>query len=277
MEQNRKIRILSLFSGCGGLDLGFLGGFSFSGKRYDRLNTDVVFANDFDPDAVKCYNSNPLLVKDSAQSVCRDVRDIADEEFPDFDILIAGFPCQPFSNAGNRKGVNDKNGRGTLFEECERVLKSKIKQGKTPKAFVFENVRGILSSKMPDGKTTVPDEIKKRMEKLGFNVSLKLVCAADYGVPQMRYRVLIVGTRRDLKKFDFDQMQFLVEKNKIPSLSYGKYEKLLLGSILFDAPKDVFWEYSKATQDMIEKIGPCKHGKNALKFFEKNFSISAIA
>lgn len=275
-KKAEKVKVLSLFSGCGGLDLGFLGGFSFSGQKYGRLDTDIVFANDFDQDAVRCYNDNPLLVKDSAKSVCKDVREIANEEFPDFDILIAGFPCQPFSNAGNRKGVNDDNGRGTLFEECERVLKSKIGQGKCPRAFVFENVRGILSSKMPDGKTTVPEEIRKRMEKLGFNVSMKLVCAADYGVPQMRYRVLIIGTRKDLKKFDFEEMKALVERDRIPSLNFGKSEKLLLGSILSDVPEDEYWEYTKATQDMIEKIGPCRHGKSALKFFRKEFSKSEM-
>ena len=65
-----------------------------------------------------------------------DIRNVDAESIPDFDILLAGFPCQPFSNAGNRKGVNDKNGRGTLFEECERILKSKVLKGKRPKAFV---------------------------------------------------------------------------------------------------------------------------------------------
>lgn len=215
-------------------------------------------------------------MKESARSVCRDVREIADGEFPDFDVLIAGFPCQPFSNAGNRKGVNDGNGRGTLFEECERVLRSKIRQGKTPRAFVFENVRGILSSKMPDGKTTVPEEIRKRMERLGFNVAMKLVCAADYGVPQMRFRVLIVGMRNSLKEFDFGKMKDVVERYRIPSLSYGNSERLLLGSVLSDVPEDEYWKYTKATQDMIEKIGPCRHGKAALEFFRKAFSKSEM-
>ncbi len=270
-QTQKKIKVLSLFSGCGGLDLGFLGGFSFSGKDYERLDTDVVFANDFDPDAVNCYNSNALLVKDSAKSICKDVREIEDEDFPDFDIMIAGFPCQPFSNAGNRKGVNDKNGRGTLFEECERILKYKITQKKKPKAFLFENVRGILSSKMPDGKTTVPNEIKARMEKLGYNVSMQLVCASDYGVPQKRYRVLIVGVDKKIGSFDFEKIKELVQKENIPSESFGKQEKLLLGSILKDVPKEDFWEYTKATQNMIEKIGPCAHGARALKYFKKDF------
>ncbi len=123
-------KIASLFSGCGGLDLGFSGGFSFYGKQFDRLNTQIVFANDFDKDAAMCYNSNKLLVDDGVKCLLEDIRNVDANNIPDFDILLAGFPCQPFSNAGNRKGVNDKNGRGTLFEECERILKNKVNNGK---------------------------------------------------------------------------------------------------------------------------------------------------
>lgn len=112
--------IASLFSGCGGLDLGFTGGFAFMGKEFERLDTEIVFANDLDQDAANCYNANPLLTADGADCLLQDIRTVNANDIPDFDILLAGFPCQPFSNAGNRRGVNDANGRGTLFEECER-------------------------------------------------------------------------------------------------------------------------------------------------------------
>ena len=191
--------IASLFSGCGGLDLGFTGGFVVQGREYERLDTTVVFANDFDQDAANCYNANPLLTADGTDCLLQDIRTVNADDIPDYDILLAGFPCQPFSNAGNRRGVNDANGRGTLFEECERILRAKIHAGHRPQAFVFENVRGILSSKMPDGVTTVPQEIANRMHALGYNVSLQLVCASDYGVPQQRYRVLIVGIDNQLR------------------------------------------------------------------------------
>ena len=204
----RIYKIASLFSGCGGLDLGFTGGFDFMGKEYKKLNTKIVFANDFDADACNCYNSNSLLVKDGVDCYLEDIRKVSVNTIPDFDILLAGFPCQPFSNAGNRKGINDANGRGTLFEECERIIQAKIEKGKRPKAFLFENVRGILSSKMPDEKTTVPQEIQLRMEKLGYGISIKLVCSSDYGVPQQRYRVLIVGIDKELNigTFNFDSL-----------------------------------------------------------------------
>ena len=186
-------KIASLFSGCGGLDLGFTGGFYFGKHYFERLNTKIVFANDFDQDAYTCYNANHLLTKDGVESILADIRDVEVSEIPDFDILLAGFPCQPFSNAGNRKGVNDTSGRGTLFAECERVIRGKIDNGHRPQAFVFENVRGILSSKMEDNVTTVPQEIEKRMNLLGYDVSMHLVCASDYGVPQKRERIIIVG------------------------------------------------------------------------------------
>ena len=110
-----KFKIASLFSGCGGLDLGSLVASLSTIEISLRLDTQIVFANDFDKDAATCYNSNALLTAHGCQCRLEDIRNIDASEIPDFDILLAGFPCQPFSNAGNRKGVNDDNGRGTLF------------------------------------------------------------------------------------------------------------------------------------------------------------------
>lgn len=268
--------VASLFSGCGGLDLGFTGGFDFRGHQYERLDTHIVFANDFDQDAYNCYNSNHLLTDDGAECRLEDIRNIRTEEIPNFDILLAGFPCQPFSNAGNRKGVNDDNGRGTLFAECERIISEKINAGHRPQAFVFENVRGILSSKMPDGKTTVPEEIINRMHRLGYGVTLHLVCASDYGVPQKRYRVLIVGVDKHLGRgeFNFDLMQNVVERYNIPSEHFGEKEELLLGRILQNVeglPDNDVWEYSPGTQQTVDLIGSCTHGLSAFKYFKDGY------
>lgn len=273
-----KFKIASLFSGCGGLDLGFSGGFTFYNKEFDRLNTEIVFANDFDKDAASCYNSNSLLTEHGCKCRLEDIRNIDASEIPDFDILLAGFPCQPFSNAGNRKGVNDDNGRGTLFEECERILRAKVDKGVRPLAFVFENVRGIMSSKMPDG-TTVPEEIKKRMEALGYNVSAKLLCASNYGVPQQRYRYLIIGVANNLEPFDFNELDNVVTKNNIPSSANSNDEKLLLGYILQGAdnlPNNEFWAYSNSTQKTVELIGPCSHGETLDKTFQSSFKKSDL-
>jgi len=268
--------IASLFSGCGGLDLGFTGGFEFQGREFERLNTNIVFANDFDQDAANCYNANPLLTNDGVDCLLQDIRTVEADAIPDFQILLAGFPCQPFSNAGNRKGINDVNGRGTLFEECERIIRAKINAGHRPQAFVFENVRGILSSKMPDGVTTVPQEISNRMHDIGYEMSMKLVCASDYGVPQQRYRVIIIGidTELGIGAFDFNLMEQVVRQNNIPSKSFGRDEELLLGSILqgvHGIQDDVVWEYSETTQRSVDLIGSCKHGMQAIEYFVPGF------
>jgi DNA (cytosine-5)-methyltransferase 1 len=275
------MNIVSLFSGCGGLDLGFKGNFDFLHRHYYRHDTHIVFANDFDPDAVNCYNSNPLLVGDGeVPNKLGDIRDISVDEIPNFDILLAGFPCQPFSNAGNRKGIKDNNGRGTLFYQCERILRGKIEIGQKPLAFVFENVRGILSSKMDDGITTVPDEIRKRMEFLHYKLSMQLVRSSNYGVPQNRYRVLIIGVDDRFPIFDFNEMRESVEHNHLQSVQFGNYEELLLGYILQhceDAPTgNEYWPYSATTQNMIEKIGPCRHGINAIKHFHDGYRIADL-
>lgn len=269
-------QIASLFSGCGGLDLGFTGGFTVQGRFFERLNTTIVFANDFDQDAANCYNANPLLTSDGASCLLQDIRTVDSNSVPNYAILLAGFPCQPFSNAGNRKGVNDVNGRGTLFEECERIIKAKIANGHRPQAFVFENVRGILSSKMPDGVTTVPQEISKRMHAMGYNMSMQLVCASDYGVPQQRYRVIIIGidTNLGVGAFDFNLMEQVVRQYRIPSKTYGRDEELLLGNILqgvHDVQDDVVWNYSETTQRSVDLIGGCRHGIQAFDYFVPGF------
>ena len=273
--------VASLFSGCGGLDLGFTGGFNYRCQNYGRLDTEIVFANDFDPDAHTCYNANPLLINDGVECTLADIRNVDANDIPDFDILLAGFPCQPFSNAGNRKGVEDANGRGTLFAECERIIQAKIANGHRPQAFVFENVRGILSSRMPGGEITVPQEITNRMHALGYHVSMQLVCASDYGVPQKRYRVLIVGIDEHLGigPFNFDTMQHIVNELNIPSEHFGQSEELVLGRILQgveDAPNNEVWAFSPGTQQTVDLIGPCEHGIEAFDLFHDGYNLADL-
>ena len=284
VASKKLVRVASLFSGCGGLDLGFLGGFEFYKKKFRKNGVEIVFANDIDADAANCYNSNKLLTAGGDACTLGDIRQVPVEKIPDFDVLLGGFPCQPFSNAGNRKGVNDANGRGTLFEVCQNVLTHKMNSlplAKRPKAFVFENVRGILSSHMPNGES-VPNEIKNRMERLGFSVTINLVRASDYGVPQSRYRVLIVGVRKDIQN-DFDfmaAMDAVVKRSGIPSQKLGNYEQLVVGSLLRDLPRgeeeSKCWEYSTTTQRMVDNIGPCISGKKDLGLFKDGFKLSRL-
>lgn len=195
----KKYSILSLFSGCGGLDLGFLGGFKFLKKEYPKHNFKIKWANDIEKNACETYykyfNHN---------IVCGDIRNILknsqlgmfDDPIPDkVDIVLGGFPCQDFSHAGKRKGFNSK--RGTLYQSMGEIIK-KTK----PVLFLAENVKGLLTINNGDAiKIIISD-----FEKLGYNVSYKLLLTADYKVPQKRERVVIIGTKKDiLPKFKFPE------------------------------------------------------------------------
>lgn len=272
----KKIKVLSLFSGCGGLDLGIMGGFKFRGKNFSNTNFKVVFSNDIEPAAAKVYNENHKFFKHSILE--KDIALINNNEVPEFDFLIGGFPCQPFSNAGLRKGVDDD--RGNLFANAIQIFQHSIDNGKKPIGFMFENVRGIMSSKMPDG-TTVPDEIVKRMEALGYSTNFKLVRASNYGVPSNRYRVFIVGFRKDLGYYDYSLMDEIVNEYNLPHQKESPYE-LYLGSVLSDIPKDAthkddVWKYSPSGQNMVEHIGFCEDGKEALGDFIKKIPLNNIS
>lgn len=214
-------RLVSLFSGCGGMDKGF------EDAGYSR-----VWANDFDKDAQAVFRLNLGEIDG------RDITQVSVEDIPECDIITAGFPCQPFSNAGNRRGVYDE--RGELYLECLRIIESKH-----PKAVLFENVKGLLSSKHQSGKKLI-DVIKEDLENLGYRVNYKVVNASDYGVPQNRERMILVGLREDVGKiFEFPPVQ----EDK---------SKLTLRNVL-DVPKDApnqnsYWPYSPQAQNMIEQI-----------------------
>lgn len=175
-----KIKVASLFCGCGGMDLGVLGGFTFLGKEYPKHPFEIVYAVDFDKYCTKIYNENfehKCLVKD--------VRDIVINELPEFDMLIGGFPCQSFSiSAQNPPRLGYKDERGMLFFEMVKILKKR-----QPRFFIAENVKGILSAN--DGKAF--PMIIKEFRDAGYHVMHKLLNATDYGVPQKRERVIIMG------------------------------------------------------------------------------------
>lgn len=190
-----KLRVASLFCGCGGTDVGLLGGFEFLGKEYKSNNFEIVYANDIDPNACAIFEKNFGIKPDN-----RDIRDVKPEELPEFDILTGGFPCQSFSIvAQNPKRLGVKDDKGKLFFEMCRFLREK-----KPVCFIAENVKGILSA---NNKSAFPIIIKE-FEESGYNVSYELLNAADFGVPQNRERVFIVGIRKDIgNTFDFSVLQ----------------------------------------------------------------------
>ncbi|MCD5481155.1 DNA cytosine methyltransferase [Lactobacillus delbrueckii subsp. bulgaricus] len=192
-ENAKPINVVSLFSGCGGMDLGFRGDFSFLGKKYTKNPFNIIFSNDIFKQAADMYEDNFGLKVER-----RDVKELdTDKDFPDeeVDVVLGGFPCQTFSYAGKRKGLSDP--RGQLYLQMIRVV-----DHYKPKMFIAENVDGIRNSRTNiDGEhvdTSALDTILQDFDSHGYNVQYHVLLAADYGVPQMRRRVIIMGIRKDL-------------------------------------------------------------------------------
>lgn len=189
LKKKKTLKFIDLFAGIGGFHLAF-----------HNLGAECVFSSEWDKDARITYQHNfekisPKLFK-SGNFIgdINSVNNIA-EEIPDFHILTGGFPCQPFSNAGHKKGFEDT--RGTLFFNIAEIIK--VKQ---PEAFFIENVRGLLNH--DNGKTF--SVIKKTIEdELGYSFYYKVVKASDYGVPQLRPRLFMVGFRDKNISFEFPQ------------------------------------------------------------------------
>ena len=186
-----KLIVASLFCGCGGTDVGLLGDFEFLGNHYASNDLEIVYANDIDDNACNIFKENFGIEPDN-----RDIREVTSDEIPEFDILTGGFPCQSFSIiAQNPKRLGVKDERGKLFFEMCRILREK-----QPKCFIAENVKGILTA---NKKSAFPLIIKE-FEESGYDVSYSILNSANYGVPQKRERVIIVGFRKDLGiKFEF--------------------------------------------------------------------------
>ncbi|MDR3450372.1 MAG: DNA cytosine methyltransferase [Alphaproteobacteria bacterium] len=165
------MKIVSLFSGAGGLDLGLI-----------QAGHEVVWANDFDADAVATYKKNI-----GNHIILGSIEDIPSSQIPSCDVVVGGFPCQGFSQANLLRFEKDKRNR--LYLEFKRIITDK-----KPKYFLAENVRGILS--LANGRAI--EKIEKDFAAAGYRVKKKLFNVANFGVPQSRWRVVIAGTRNDL-------------------------------------------------------------------------------
>lgn len=223
-----KLRVASLFCGCGGTDVGVIGSFDFLGKHYDSNRMEIVYANDIDVNACSMFEKNFGIRPDN-----RDIRSVASEELPEFDILTGGFPCQSFSIvAQNPPRLGLKDDRGTLFFEMCRILRER-----KPKCFIAENVKGILTA---NKKKAFP-LILQEFEKSGYKVTHAVLNAADYGVPQKRERVIIIGFRNDLEvnftfpkpiikgQADYEPLKSVIEK-EVPE-KYFFSEKAVEGML----------------------------------------------
>ena len=183
------VTYIDLFAGLGGIRLGFSNGFKNKG-----IDTKCVFSSEIKDYAIKVYSKYY-----GDKDIKGDITQIGVEDIPDFDYLLAGFPCQPFSSAGGRKGFLDT--RGTMFFEIERILQGKIDANKPAKGFLLENVEGLINHENGDTLKT----IISHLENLGYKVSYKLLDSQYFGLAQSRKRVYIVGTLEetvDLEDFE---------------------------------------------------------------------------
>lgn len=218
MMKTNKYKVISLFSGAGGLDLGF-----------ENAGFEILWANDNDKFAVQTYKENF-----SNEIVLDDINNIEFDRIPDAEVLIGGFPCQPFSMMGDELGFEDA--RGTLFFNIAKLIEHKAKRGKQPNIIVLENVRRLTTH--DKGKTF--KVIKKILERdLGYKLFYKVLNTADYGIPQTRNRIFIVGfldhdiefnfpkkeklklTMQDLLEEDVSEKYFLSDRILKTVMSYG--------------------------------------------------------
>jgi DNA (cytosine-5)-methyltransferase 1 len=179
MKSKKKIKIIDLFAGIGGIRLGF--------EQAFKGNAECVFTSEIDKFAIQTYCANF-----GSDNIYGDITKINECDIPDHDILLAGFPCQPFSQAGLKKGFSDT--RGTLFFDIERILLAK-----KPKAFLLENVKQLRTH----DKGNTLKVILKHLKDAGYKTYVDVLAAKDFGIPQNRERIYIVGFLNNNVDFHF--------------------------------------------------------------------------
>ena len=276
------MNVISLFSGAGGLDLGF----RMAGHK-------IVWANDLYEDAVETYKKNI-----GKHIVCKDISLIDAKDIPDADIVIGGFPCQGFSVANVKRHIGDE--RNELYKQLIRIIKAK-----NPKFFLAENVKGLTNF----AKGKIFKMILGDFESLGYKVKYKVLNAADYGVPQTRQRVIIIGVRNDIKwEYEFPEPTHTKEgtgkskqwisvsealnyipdpdcANSLPNHTYSKYKLNIngyLGHRLLDPSKPAPTVTARGDNKGGVVIHPHPNGKRrmscrelaAIQSFPLNFEFS---
>ena len=240
----KKLKCASFFAGVGGIDIGFeMTGFF-----------ETIYANEIDNYPAKTFEKNLKLKVD-----CRDIRDVNANEIPNFDVMLAGFPCQAFSVAGYRKGFYDEKGRGTLFFELIRIIKEK-----NPSIIFLENVKNLIGH--DNGNTFIV--IQDELEKQGYYIKHAVLNAMEYGnIPQNRERIYIIAfkSKKIYRKFDFPKPIKLNTK--------------LTDIIDFDTKLDDKYYYTKGKYkgDIYEKLIEAMDDDNAIyqwrrKYVRKNKS-----
>ncbi len=212
-----KVKFIDLFAGLGGIRLGFEKSFQDLG-----FETECVMTSEIKPYAVKTLSKNF-----NHDYFVGDIFNVENEKIPEFDFLLGGFPCQPFSVGGKREGFVDT--RGTLFFEIERILKEK-----KPYGFILENVEGLVKHDLENKEdkigrtlTTILDKLEN---ELGYKVSWKVLDAIEFGLPQSRKRIFIVGTKDEKANLTFSNKEFntlsTILENGLETINSDFTEKL---------------------------------------------------
>lgn len=223
------MKIISLFSGCGGLDLGFT-----------KAGFSIPIANEFDKKIWETYEVNHPTTK----LIKGDIRDISEEDFPnEIDGIIGGPPCQSWSEAGSLRGIDDE--RGQLFYDYIRILKSK-----QPKFFLAENVSGMLANRHSEAVKNIVD----MFEECGYDVTITMVNAKNYGVAQERKRVFYIGFRQDLN-INFEFPKGSTENDE---------DKLTL--------RDIIWDLQETAVPALEKNKSNPDAVNNNEYFIGSYS-----
>lgn len=242
-------KIFSMFSGAGGTDIGFHGNFDFLDNHFDRLPFETTVAMDINSDACKTLSNNKKYFPHTTIINC-DVTKQNPIVFNQnkYDVLLGGFPCVTFSMAGKRAGIKD-NINGKLYNTFAKYIE--VLQ---PKVFIGENVKGMLSA---NGGEAIK-KIKKRFEKAGYKLKIFSVNFADFGVPQLRRRVLFIGVRNDINE-EFIAPQYVTMGNYIAV-------KDAIGNIPSDAFNNNLMNAHKNT---VAKLNAIPEGGNYLDLPKK--------
>lgn len=184
-ELQTKHSVVSFFSGCGGLDLGFVGGFKYKDEQISSLPFNIIAAYDYDSKCIETYKAN---IGNYAE--VRDLSSVCSSSIPQADLLVGGFPCQDFSSCGPKKGLNSHRGR--LYETLVNYMKTH-----KPKVVVAENVPHLARIE----RGAVIETIVKDLQSVGYRFEIWTLFAPDYGVPQNRTRLFFVGVREDIEGF----------------------------------------------------------------------------
>lgn len=225
----KNIKTIDLFAGIGGVRLAF-----------EKAGFHTVFANDFDPKCAETYDLNFFEPK----LTVKDIKKINFKDLPNFDLLLGGFPCQPFSIAGKRKGMEDE--RGTLFFEIASILKTR-----KPVGFFLENVKNLTGHNF--GKTF--EVILKKLDFLGYDVKYAVLNSMEYGnIPQNRERVYIVGFLKDsglINKFKFPESMQLktgikdILDTEVPSVYYYEGKPLFKKLSSFNFNQNTIYQWRR--------------------------------